>query len=58
MSKLKIKCIPIKDDLPLNWEIWFCQNDYAYLKYGESKELVLSEDLHNKYISYEELYMK
>lgn len=58
MSKLKIKCIPIKDDLPLNWEIWFCQNDYAYLKYGKSEELILSADLNNKYVSYEELYMK
>lgn len=56
MSKLKIKAIPIDDDLQLNWNVGFCSNDYAYLKYGNFEELVLSSDSQNEYISYEELY--
>lgn len=56
MSKLKIKGIPIDDDLQLNWNIGFCSNDYAYLKYGNFEELVLSSDPQNEYVSYEELY--
>ena len=56
MSKLKIKGIPIEDDLQLNWNVGFCSNDYAYLKYGKFEELVLSTEPENEYISYEELY--
>lgn len=56
MSKLKIKGIPIDDDLQLNWNIGFCSNDYAYLKYGNFEEIVLSSDPQNEYVSYEELY--
>lgn len=56
MSKLKIKGIPIDDDLQLNWNIGFCSNDYAYLKYGQFEELILSTDPENEYVSYEELY--
>ena len=56
MSKLKIKGIPIEDDLQLNWNVGFCSNDYAYLKYGKFEELVLSTEPENVYISYEELY--
>lgn len=56
MSKLKIKGIPIEDDLQLNWSVGFCSNDYAYLRYGEFEELVLSTESGNDYISYEELY--
>lgn len=42
MSKLNIKIIPIEDALQLNWDIGFCSNDFAYLKYGKTEELVLS----------------
>lgn len=56
ISKLKIKGIPIDDDLQLNWDIVICSNDYAYFKYGKFEELILSGDPNNEYISYEELY--
>lgn len=56
MSKLKIIAIPIDDDLQLDWEVGFSSNDYAYFKYGQNEELVLSSDPRNEYISYEELY--
>lgn len=56
MSRLKIKAIPIEDDLQLNWDMGLCENDYAYLKYGTYEELILSTDPDNEYISYEELY--
>lgn len=56
MSRLKIKGIPIEDDLLLNWNIGFSSNDSAYLKYGQFEELVLSTDLENEYVTYEELY--
>lgn len=56
MSKLKIKGIPIEDDLQLNWDIRFCSNDFAYFKYGKFEELILSTESENEYVSYEELY--
>ena len=56
MSRLKIKGIPIEDDLLLNWNIGFSSNDSAYLKYGQFEELVLSTDPENEYVTYEELY--
>lgn len=56
MSRLKIKLIPIEDDLHLNWNLGFCSNDFAYLKYGKTEELILSADPDNEYVSYEELY--
>ena len=56
MSRLKIKGIPIEDDLLLDWDIGFCSNDPAYLKYGKFEELILSTDPKNEYVTYEELY--
>lgn len=56
MEQLKIKAIPIEDDLKLNWDLVFCDNDYAYLKYGQFEEVILSDDPENEYVSYEELY--
>lgn len=56
MEKLKIKLIPIEDDLQLRWDMGLCSNDFAYLKYGTHEELVLSTDPDNEYISYRELY--
>lgn len=56
MRTLVVKGIPIEDDIKLNWNTSYCSNDYAYLKYGTFKELVLSSDPQNEYISYEELY--
>lgn len=56
MSKLKIKLIPIEDDLILNWDIGICDNDFAYLEYGTVEELVLSTETDNEFVSYEELY--
>lgn len=58
MNKLKIKSIPIEDNLQLHWNIGFCSNDYAYLKYGQFEELILSIETENPYVSYEELYLK
>lgn len=58
MSRVKIKGIPIEDDLQLDWNIGFCSNDYAYLKYGQFEELVLSTDPENEYVTYEELYSR
>ena len=53
---IKIYAIPIEDNLQLNWDVGFCSNDYAYLKYGRYEELILSTDPDNEYITYEELY--
>ena len=55
-ARLKIKGIPIEDDLLLDWDIGFCSNDPAYLKYGKFEELILSTDPKNEYVTYEELY--
>ena len=56
MRKLKIKGVPIDDDIQLNWTLGFCSNDYAYFEYGQFEELILSSDPNNEYISYKELY--
>lgn len=56
MSKLKIYGIPIDDDLQLNWDLGFGDNDSAYFEFGHFEELVLSTDSQNDCISYEELY--
>ena len=56
ISKLKVKCIPIEDDLQLNWDVYFGYNDYAYFEYAKLETVVLSSDLENEWISYEELY--
>ena len=45
-----------EDDLLLDWDIGFCSNDPAYLKYGKFEELILSTDPKNEYVTYEELY--
>ena len=55
-SKLKVFMLPIDDDLQLHWDVGFGSNDYAYFKYGQCEELVLSGNPENDYISYEELY--
>lgn len=56
MGKLKIKGIPIDDNLQLDWNVGFCSNDDAYFKYGQYEELILTDDSENEYISFEELY--
>lgn len=56
MNKLKVYGIPIDDDLQLNWNLEFCDNDYAYFEYSQFEELILSTEPGNEYISYEELY--
>lgn len=58
MNLLKIKLIPIEDDLQLNWNMRFCSNDFAYLKYGEVEKLSLSTDPENECVSYKELYRR
>ena len=52
MSKLKIYGIPIEDDLQLNWNLEFGDNDYVYFEYGQYEDLVLSSDPENEYIPY------
>lgn len=56
ISKLKIKGIPIEDNLQLHWNVCFCSNDYAYFKYGQFQKLILSSGTRNECISFEELY--
>lgn len=56
MMKIRIKQIPIYDDLILHWEVTHCQNDYAYFEYSSIEKLILSGDPRNEYITYEELY--
>lgn len=56
MKRIKIKGIPIYDDLKLNWNVHISSNDDAYLKYADFEELILSSDPRNEYITYEELY--
>ncbi len=55
MSKLKLMCISIDDDLQLNWYISICSNDYAYFPHGQFKEL-LSAKSEDGHFSYEVLY--
>ncbi|EJN95053.1 DUF5710 domain-containing protein [Streptococcus ratti] len=56
MNKLKIRMIPIEDDLIVKWDVEWCSNDFAYLKFGKTEELVLSTVPSNDCVSYEELY--
>lgn len=56
MNKLKIFAIPIDDDLLLDWEISFCDNDYAYFEYSTIESIILSSNPDDEYITYEELY--
>lgn len=56
ISKLRIKKIPIENDLQINWTVAFCSNDFTYFQYGKCEELILSSDPHNKNITYKELY--
>ncbi len=56
IGRLKIKAIPIDDDLHLHWNIYHSSEDNIYLKYGKFEELILSSDPNNDYITYEELY--
>jgi len=56
MSKLKIYGIPIDDDLQLNWDFGFGDNDYAYFEFGQFNELVLANNPDDYWISYEDLY--
>lgn len=56
MKRIKIKGIPIYDDLKLNWNVHISSNDDAYLKYADFEELILSSDPRNEYVTYEELY--
>lgn len=56
IRKLKIKGIPIDFSLQINWNISFGSNDYAYFKYGNFEELVLSDNPNDECISYEEFY--
>lgn len=55
LSKLKIYCIGIDEDLILNWNFGIGDNDELYLKYGSTKELILppSDD---EYIAYVDMY--
>lgn len=55
-GKLKIFGIPISDDLQLDWDVGYGSTDYAYFKYGQCEELILSNDPKNKDASYEDLY--
>ncbi len=57
MKKIKVKGIPIDDNIQLNWNIGLCSNDYAYLKYGQYEELILSSNSESEYITYEDLYL-
>ena len=56
MRKLKIKAIPVQDDLILDWEIGVCTGDFAYFKYGKVEDLFLTRNKSDEIISYEELY--
>ena len=56
MRKLKIKSIPIDPSIQINWNISFGSNDYAYFKYGNFEDLILSSNPNDVNISYEELY--
>ena len=58
MSALKIKCIPICDNLILNWRVILSPNDYAYLTYGSGESLVFSTNPKTDYVSYKELYKR
>ncbi len=56
MEKLKIKVIPIYDDLQLYWSVGYCTADFGYYTYGNIEELILTDNKEDEEISYEELY--
>lgn len=56
MQQIKIKEIEIEEDVILDWQVRFCPNDYAYLKYGRLEELHLSSNPNYDCITYAELY--
>lgn len=56
ISKLKIKAIPIADDLQLYWSVAYCTGDFAYFEYGNIEDLILADNKEDEVVSYEELY--
>lgn len=58
MENLKIKYIPIKDDLKIDWSIGLCTNDFAYWEYAKKEELILSDNPEDKFVTYKQLYKK
>lgn len=58
MEKLRIKTINIDENLQLNWNVRYCENDDAYYKYGSPKEIDILNDSDDwDYISYKEMYI-
>lgn len=55
LRHLRIYSIGIDENLVLNWEIGYGDNDGLYLKHGKMQELDLSSDKEG-YISFQELY--
>ena len=55
MQRLRIKQIPIEDNLLLRWDVSLCSNDHAYMG-APREELILAEDPEEVYVTYGELY--
>jgi len=55
ISRVKIKSIPINDNIQLNWTISYSDNDYAYLRYGSYEEIIIAPS-GEEWISYKEMY--
>jgi len=55
-QKIKIFSIGIDEDLVLDWDFSYCDNDCLYFKYGQTKDLRLLPSQYDDTITYKELY--
>ena len=56
MECLRIKCIPIYDDIPLFWKCSYSPNDFAYFEYANIETLSLTDNK-DGIASYSDLYI-
>ncbi len=59
MEKLKIKQIPIADNIQLDWNISYSSNDFAYLDYCDDVEIIniRAEGTNTEPLTYKDLYL-
>lgn len=55
IGKIKIKMFTIEENLQLNWNVHYCDNDDAYLEYGTAEEIIIAPSGED-WITYKEMY--
>jgi len=55
LGKLKVKMFSIDENLQLNWDLRYCDNDNLYLRYGKVEEIIIAPSGED-WISYKEMY--